>query len=330
MSGAVLIVLSSILTLEFKETKFNLQNSDKLLRSATPVKDDHCRRLIAGLRLDEYLFNYEAKLDAKTYYNEFLAWLQSSTRVEVQLPGHFQPLMCSGVTEAFQDFYIRHARRDLFILRGEYPYHKDVWNSLGRTYFELDSTPLHENASVILSVPFSATGAVHPATQDILAECSRWNVPVFLDLAFLGLGASVNVSPFLQYPCVDTFAFSFSKLFSLGRMRAGWMWMRKPAGSISILNQWRYNNWIGHFVAHQCLRHFSFDYMSEKYAPLQRKLCKELGLAPSESFIFGLGGSGFESFSRQGVANRVCLSPLLEQECGPLIHRGLDSSPEST
>lgn len=324
------IVLLSILTLEFTETKCNLQNSAMLLRPATPVKDVPCRRLIAELCLDEYLSNYEARLDVSGLYQDFLEWLHGSKRVEFTPPPTFQPLMCSGITDAFHDFYIRFAQKDLFVLRGEYPYHKDVWSSLEKPIHYLDSTSLHENACVILSIPFSATGSVHPQSHAILKECSRLNVPVFLDLAFLGLGAVVSMNEFLEYSCVDTLAFSLSKMFALGRIRAGWMWTRSKGGTNYILNQWKYNNWLGHYVAQHCMRHFSFDHMSEKYTPLQRELCADLGLEPSESFLFGLGGPEYNAFSRQGTANRVCLSSLLEQKCAHLTHRGLDSSAEST
>lgn len=330
MSGAVFIVFLSILTLEFTETKCNLKNSDRLLRSATPVKDDDCRRLIASLCLDEYLSNFEAKLDVSGCYEEFLHWVSGSSKVAFAPPPRFQPMMSSGITEAFNDFYIRHAQRDLFVLRGEYPYHKDVFESLQRPYFDLAKTPLTENACVILSLPFSATGDIHPQTQSILEECSRLHIPVMLDLAFLGLGTEVAVDYFLHYSCIDGFAFSFSKMFSLGRARAGWTWLASPTGSLHVLSQWKYNNWLGHYVAQACLRHFTFDHMSEKYAPLQRKLCAELNLMPSSSYLFGIGDDDYRAFSRQGTANRVCISPLLESESVLPLRRSLDSSPEST
>ncbi len=320
----------SILTLEFTETKCNLQNLNHLLRPATPVKDAECRRLIANLRLDEYLSNFEANLDISNYYQEFLSWLQGSRRVELRVPSSFEPFMCSGVTEGFHDFYIRHSQRQLFVLRGEYPYHKDVWHSLARPLMDLDTEALHTQACVILSAPFSATGALSSKTKSILEDCSRLDVPVFLDLAFLGLGASFSVNDFLHYSCVESFSFSFSKMFAMGRMRAGWCWTRSRGGALKVLDQWKYNNWLGHYVALHCLRHFSFDYMCEKYAPLQKRLCADLSLQPSESFLFGLGGAEYDAYSRQGIANRVCLSNLLAQNGSTVTHRALDSSPEST
>lgn len=330
LSGAVNIVFPNILTLEFKETKFILQNSDLLLRSATPVKDDDVHRLIKSLCLEEYLSKYEAQLDVGAYYDEVLNWFKTSSRVHFQPPPEFKNLKCSGITDGFNDFYVRHSARDPFIFRGEYPYHKDVFESLNRPVFYIDNTEITDNAFVIMSVPFSATGAIHPRTIEVLETCSRLQVPVFLDFAFLGLGAEIDAEKLLSYSCVDSFAFSFSKLFALGRTRAGWTWTKATGGPLHVVNQWKYTNWLGHFVARACLRHFSFDHMYVKYAPLQKQICAELKLQPSESFLFGLGDHNYAAFHRQKTVNRVCISPLLKQESGALAQRALDSSTNFT
>ncbi|MCC6137318.1 MAG: hypothetical protein IT287_01700 [Bdellovibrionaceae bacterium] len=283
-----------------------------------------------SLCLKEYVSSFEAKLDFSAYYKEFCAWIQKSTQVNFTPPAEFRPLMSSGITEGFNDFYWRHKDRDLFVLRGEYPYHKDTFDSLERPLHYLDETPLSEKACVVLSAPFSASGAVHPNTIEILEGCTRLQIPVFMDFAFLGLGETVDVNEFLKYSCVDTFAFSYSKIFSLGRARAGWVWTKANGGMLHVVNNWQYTNWLGHFLALNCLRHFTFDQMYAKYAPLQQKICSELQLRPSPSFLFGLGDESYQSFSRQGTWNRVCLSQLLLEESRKTPDRTLDSSFKTT
>lgn len=303
-----------------------MQNSALLLRPATPVQDDQCRRLIENLCLDEYMSNFEASLDIRRYYEDVLSWLNGSERVQFTPPSSFHARMTAGITEAFNDFYIRHSKRDLFIFRGEYPYHKDVFESLKRPLFYIDKTPLHSNACVILSVPFSANGAEHPRTRELLQTCSDFGIPVLLDFAFLGLGAKINTARYFDFPCVESFAFSFSKMFSLGRVRAGWQWTRSSGGPLDVVNQWKYTNWLGHYIAQKCFQHFAFDDMYVKYAPLQHKICLELGLEPSETFLFGIGDSSYNAYHRQHTVNRVCISKILEIENRALTQRALDSS----
>lgn len=307
-----------------------MQNSARLLRSATPVKDDECQRLIASLCLEKYVSDFEAKLDFSGYYGEFCNWMQNSSRVNFSPPAEFRPLMSSGITEGFNDFFWRHNEREFFILRGEYPYHKDVFESQGRPLYYLDETALSDNSCVILSAPFSASGSVHPSAREILQACSQLKVPVFLDFAFLGLGENLDVNEFLKYPCVETFAFSYSKLFALGRSRAGWVWTKATGGLLHVVNTWQYTNWLGHFVARECLRQFPLDFMATKYAPLQKKICSDLKLRPSSSFLFGLGDDSYKQFSRQGTWNRVCLSHLLLEESRAKPEQSLDSLSKST
>jgi hypothetical protein len=291
-----------------------LNKRQLLLKSATPVLDDECQRLIADLRLKDYVFDFQANLDFPTYYSEFLSWIQASQIVQFQVPPEFTPLMTNGTTQSFDDFYLRHSERTLFIFRGEYPYHYDVFTAHNKKFEYLDTTPLHKNACVILSVPFSATGGTHPRTIEILKTCDKLNIPVLIDMAFLGLGQETQLASLLQHPSIETFTYSFSKMFSLGRMRAGLTWTKSKGSSLQILQSWSYTNWLGHFVARACLRQFPFDFMYYKYSPLQKKLCSDLMLSPSPSYLFAWGDESYEEFSRQGTINRVCLAKLLELE----------------
>ena len=73
---------------------------------------------------------------------------------------------------------------------------------------------------MIISLPFSDCGAEHPATQDILDECDKLDVPVFIDCAYYSIARDINFN--LDRKCIKGIAFSLSKAFyGTHRLRIG-------------------------------------------------------------------------------------------------------------
>ena|GEM_PF-5185290 len=268
---------------------------------------------MSGIDMGKLVSFLNEKTDLHAFYRRFLSWSQKSSRVNFSVGGDFVPLFAAGVTEAFNHFYLQNAGKPLFLLKGEYPYHRDVFDSLERPYHWYGEEKMETGAFLILSSPFSGTGNYAPEVLEILRECMEKKVDVMLDFAFVGLGESMDLAELTSFPCVKLCAFSFSKMFGIGKFRAGICWMRPPCGPLEVVNSWNYINGPAVYVASRLMEHFSFDYMSEKYAPLQREICLAHGLKPSASYLFGLGGEEFHPFSRDGVSNRVCLSPAFDQ-----------------
>ena len=250
-----------------------LNKHSLLLKPATTVRDNECRDVLASLNLTDYVSDFEAHLDFGAYYKEAFHWLQNSQRVIWKIPDDFTPAMSLGTTQAFDDFYIRYSTRRLFIFRGEYPYHRDVFAQNGRDLLYLDDNPSLQTLA-ILSVPFSATGELHRARTK-LAACEQMNIPVLIDGAFLGLGAELILKRFYALNVWIHLPYSFSKLFALGGRAQGSHGL-EPAPHPLRFTIVAHTNWLT-LPRARLLRRFPFDFAYNKYVSAQQSLCMELG-----------------------------------------------------
>lgn len=283
------------------------------LRQARPPRDDEVIGLLSSLTMARLLEFINNSPDFTGFYDRFLNWAGASSRVHFGTSSDFTPAFSAGVTEAFNNFYIENADRKLFLLKGEYPYHRDVYDSLGRKYDWYQPDLVNSGSMLIVSSPFSGNGNFQDEIYDVLRNCEARGVAVMLDFAFAGLGARLDIQELISFSCVRQFGFSFSKMFSLGKFRAGLCWMREPKGPLGVLRTWNYINWPAAYFALRLMENFSFDYMADKYRPIQERICLAKGLRPSQSYLFGIGGEEYASFARDGLYNRVCISPAMSQ-----------------
>lgn len=282
------------------------------LRQARPIKDADCLDSVRKINGDQILHFIQKKTQLESFEAQFFSWIGHSKYVQFQKNSQFHVAMCNGITDAFHHFLLTFPKKELVVLAGEYPYHRDYCQSIDRPLLRYTPGSLNSSHIVILSVPFSATGAPHLLMPTLLDECNEKNIPVLLDLAFVGLGATLDLNSYLHHPCIYGLAFSFSKLFFLGKLRIGLYWSRVEQGPLSITKQWNYTNWAGACVAAQLMSDISFDHIADRYRSLQHSLCKEYDLIPSESVLFGLHSTEYAEFHREKTIHRVCLSQAIE------------------
>ncbi|MBY0314324.1 MAG: hypothetical protein K2Q26_02310 [Bdellovibrionales bacterium] len=286
------------------------------MRRARPIKDQRLLKLLQDVSGQEIMHGIQNQAQLENFEAQFFNWISQSQRVSFRkdenFSKNFSVAMCNGITDAFHHYYLLFPERELVVLPGEYPYHRDYCASLDKPLRRYSSNELKSTDFVILSLPFSGTGNIHPQTEDLLQECSAKKIPVLLDLAFLGLGASVDIHAYLRFDCIHSLAFSFSKLFFLGRFRIGLFWSKQPAGPLFITKEWNYTNWAAATVAAKLMSQMPFDELSQKYRPLQKQLCTEYQMTPSDSVIFGLDEKLYPEFHREHTMNRLCLSKALE------------------
>lgn len=282
------------------------------VRRARPIKDLEIQKVVGNITGDYILSSIEHESDITEFESQFFHWVQRSQNVFFNKSPDFHVAMCSGITDAFHHFYLTFPEKSVVVLSGEYPYHRDYYASLQKPLHRFSPGILTSDHIVILSLPFSATGNIHPDTELLLNECEQKNIPILLDLAFLGLGCTVNVNHYMHFSCVHSIAFSFSKLFFLGRFRIGLYWSKQQIGPLFTLKTWNYSNWAGAAFARTLMEHFTFDHLSTQYRPLQKNLCEQFHLTPSDSVLFGLDQNLYPDFHREKTINRLCLSPAME------------------
>ena len=277
-----------------------------------PISDPEMESFLKALDMEPACAFLRGEGAEERFLSSYRDWLFSQSEWQIKGLEGFAPYMSCGVTHSFHDFYQIHYDKTLAVLKGEYPYHKAFFESVGRACKWADEG-LGEKDFLILSWPFAGDGSVSVKAR-LLRECSLKNIPVLLDCAYYALSAPCFLD-LREYPCVQMLSFSASKFFNLGRLRIGLCFSKyQSQGSMAILSPYRYTNRWGAYPAFELLKSFPADYMFKKYRAPQQRLCQEKGLKPSDTVLFGLKTAGQLDFLSRGGDGRVCLSAFLSKK----------------
>jgi hypothetical protein len=218
----------------------------------------------------------------------------------------------NGTTEGFDKFMLRHHGRRFRCFRGEYMYHPAAWRNYFPAWCRIEDQPLDKNDAVVISMPFSDTGEIHPDTDMVLDQCDRLRIPVLIDSAFFGICRDIDFN--YDRDCITDITFSLSKTFPVANLRIGMRLTRHDDDdSLMVHHKTNYNNRLGAGVGIKLLEQYSADHNVDTWQETQESFCKELGVRPSRSVIFGLGGEQFLKYNRGGSSNRLCFSRFLYQ-----------------
>ena len=255
----------------------------------------------------------DAQTDKK-FIETYESWLFSNKDSSIRGidKDKFQSYIVLGTTQSFHDFYQIHSDKILKIRRGEYPYHKIFFNSIDRKWAWIDDEGICSDDFVILSCPFAGNGSIDQEVYETLDLCNEQSVPVLLDCAFFALSTNFSLS-LNKYPCIQMISFSLSKFFNVGRLRIGMMYSQyKEQASGAILAPYHYINSWSAYIGFELINHFSIGYMNRKYRSIQKEICKELNVSPSQTLLFGIGqGEKWKDFSLDNQFNRICLSQTI-------------------
>ena len=124
-----------------------------------------------------------------------------------------------GTSQSFDAFYAENKDRRFRCFKGDFFYHALSWRN-NYTFSYLDDEELDKNDAVVMSIPFSDNGNVHPNTSQVIETCNKLQIPVLIDLAYYNLARGINFN--LDEPCISTITFSLSKAFyGTHRIRIG-------------------------------------------------------------------------------------------------------------
>ena len=82
--------------------------------------------------------------------------------------------------QSFDFFYMDNHTRRFRCFKGDFMYHQIMWKR-GYNWSFIEDGDIEENDGVIFSVPFSDFGDIHLETNNILYQCDKLNVRVFVD-----------------------------------------------------------------------------------------------------------------------------------------------------
>ena len=217
-----------------------------------------------------------------------------------------------GTTESFAQFYLRfRENKRLRLAKGEYFYNqmmKGLWYK--ENFAWLDEDEIRQNDVVLISVPFSDTGAVPNNLENLLQQCDDNNVPVMLDLAYINLAINLEVD--LTHPCIEYVVSSLSKVFPVELYRIGIRMQRKKfEDQLYVINEDNYNyiNVLSAFVGYKLMKTYTADFVYKKYRIKQLEMCKKLDVDPSPCVYFGIDKKNqYQEYKRGGDTARLCFS----------------------
>lgn len=270
--------------------------------SAFAIQDPESIKLLRE-PLDLQCVNSESIIDEFLY--DYDQWITSTTTNQITGLKEF-PFKCysNGTTEAFDKFYMKNAKRRFRCFKGEYMYHKLAWRDKF-VWAYLEDDELHKADAVVISLPFADTGNKHSKYHELMRECSEKNIPVLVDCAYFGVCRDIHID--IAYPCITDVTFSLSKSFPLAYARIGLRYTKvDDDDTMFVYHKINYNNKIGASLGLKFLKHFTPDYMSNKYLDKQADFCNTLGVIPSKTVLFGIDTNKlYPQYNRGGDTNRL-------------------------
>jgi hypothetical protein len=240
------------------------------------------------------------------FCNRYLEWIKSTTLNKITGIDSFPVVAyANGTSEVFDKFYMRNNKRRFRCFRGEYMYHQVTWRTFWPNWKFIEDAGLDPNDAVVISLPFSNLGTEHPEMQQILNKCTDLNIPVLIDCAYFGICSGIHFN--FDHPCITDIAFSLSKSFPLAHARLGMRLTRVDDDDpLLVYHKIQYTNKMATSLAISLMDNFTPDYIVNKYKSKQLALCKELGVEPSDTVLFGIDKEDkYPEYNRGGIANRL-------------------------
>ena len=292
----------------------------KNLKLSRPIPDKKIYNFIKDSISGESLYS-DLRED---YCNSYSSWIQSTKVNNLEGLDSFKSIQYSyGTTESFDTFNLNNIKKRMRCFKGDFIYHTLSWKrNFDWLYMEDDD--IRENDAVIVSVPFSDFGDIHPQTNDVLDRCDELGVPVFIDCAYMIVARNIDFN--FNRECIQNVGFSMSKgFYGSELMQLGLRYSKEYIDdTLEIKNSASSRNPIGMSVGLKIINNYEVDHTIDIYRHKQKQICNELNIVPSKCVTFGMADKNhpdFGSFDRGTDARRVCVSSLMG-DMKDLIYKG--------
>jgi len=248
------------------------------------------------------------------FCENYLNWIQSTKLNNlIGLDNFNSKQYVHGTSQSFDFFYLSHTRKRMRCFKGDFAYHRLSWRD-NFDWLYLEDDIIREGDAVIMSVPFSDLGDIHPQTDFILNICDKLDVPVFLDCAYMIIARDIDFD--FNRECIQGVSFSMSKgFYGAEKLRIGLRLTRDYQDDpVEVFNSMQMLNTVGVHVGQKIIDNYSVDYNTETYRDKQEELCNQLKIGYSKCVLFGITDKNhpqFKDFDRGTDYRRVCLSSLM-------------------
>jgi len=294
--------------------KVNFVKKNLPYRSIKYIKDNSVIKYINKILNNKDLYKiHNDKTIVDIFLKNYINWISSSKLNKFTNLKKFKfATFSNGTTQAFDMFYLKHHDRRFRLMRGEYAYHFLSFRNHKLKWKHIEDEKLNNNDALIISLPFSDSGNIHEQLGILLNECTKKNIPALLDCCYLTSCKNINFD--FDQKCIETITFSLSKCFPVSRFRIGMRLQKEDDDDpMYVYQKEKYLNLLSCYIGNKLINKFNFDYIYNKYAIIQKKICKKMNLKPSSVVNLALGGNSYSQYNRGGKFNRLCISNILEK-----------------
>lgn len=230
---------------------------------------------IPFLNLD---FTFKERFNYIEEFNKILK-LKINSYVNVSLLK--DKYIINGISESIYHWF--NYKGSIGIVPNDYIFYKKLSLNKNLTIFN-PLTNLNNCDKVIISCPFSFNGSTN-WQQDLIYKCADLDIPIFLDLAYLGLTDKFYLD--ISKNKKISVAYSMSKHYGLSFDRIGILWSSIPYEDLHILNQVGYVNISGIKKSLNLLKNYDLDHIYKKYKNKYCEIIKNLNLQSTNCILFG-------------------------------------------
>jgi len=232
---------------------------------------------------------YDSDLPDK-FKKNFVNWILSSKLNSIKGLDNFNHIsLTNGSIQIFDHFYLKYYQRRFRFFKDEFMYHKAVCKH-GRDYKFIEDDFIRSYDVVIISVPFTRKGKIHPDMFDILDACEESQIPVLLDFAHFPVAKNINVD-LTKYQCIETLAFSLSKFcYGAEYLRIGVRMQKENTDDgIDVFNSSGIEMFsrINIDIANQLINEYDVDYNWNAFGSTYSNVCKKNNLKECDNILMG-------------------------------------------
>lgn len=210
------------------------------------------------------------------FKTKMTSWLNESTLNQLDGLNTFSRVdVINGCTQFIDNLYMAgHVQT----IEGDYKYHE----RLGYSFTRSQPGTLIPDIPLIVALPFPSTADIHKGMGGILDECSRKNISVHIDGAWVTCSRSINFN--FDHPAIASVGISLSKGLGLGWNRIGLRWAKEEKNdSITIMNDFHMCNRMTSIVGLYILNNIEPDYFWKTYSNINEKVCNDFDLTPTKA-----------------------------------------------
>ena len=249
-----------------------------------------------------------------SYLDTFTNWIQSSSQHRIIGLDEFKyRAYSSGTVDSIAEFICRHTNsRRLRFSRAEFILSKIVSNSVNNNWTWLESEPLESGDALVVSLPFSGNGSTIPDFDTLLDTCDQLDIPVLIDLAYLGISYDLDID--LTHTCITDVTCSLSKPLN-SFLRCGIRFTRELHDDrVQLMSDLGVVNRVATKLAEDLMLKFPGDYIFNTYKKRYEEVCAKLGLEKTNTLTLALGNAEqHQDFLRNGFY-RICITnELIDQ-----------------